>query len=68
MAFRKMAMSGSAASLFVGAIFHSACNFNMSRSNIFYDEDWQSAMVLIVDETFFIRDKENQKMDMNLRK
>ena len=60
-------MSGSAASLFGGVTLHSACKLNMSQSKVFYDEDWQSTMVLLVDVISFMRDKENRKLDMNLR-
>ena len=60
-------MLGSAASLCGGVKLHSACKLNMSLSQK-NDEDWQSTLVLVADKTSWMRDKENWKLDMNLRK
>ena len=51
MVFRKTALPGSSAFLFSGVTLYSACKLNMSQSTIFYEEDCQSNMVLVVDVT-----------------
>ena len=64
---QKTAFSGSAASLFGRVTLHSACNLNMNESKVSYEEEWQSAL-LFIDEVSFLMDKENRKLDRNLRK
>ena len=47
---------------------HSACNLNMNESKVSYEEEWQSTLLLFIDEVSSLMDKENRKLDRNLRK
>ena len=40
----------------------------MNESKVSYEEEWQSTLLLFIDEVSFLMDKENRKIDRNLRK
>ena len=64
--FRMSAVSGSAAALIGGGTLHSVASINSKR--VERDEEWDSTIVLVVDEISMMTDRVMELCDQNLRK
>ena len=64
--FRMTAISGSAAALIGGGTLHSVASINCKKVD--HDEEWDSTIVVIIDEISMMTDKVMDLCDQNLRK